>query len=435
MKPSVGLSIAALVLPGIAFAQFDLQRLIELQSSASAQSAYAYAEQYRAEQEGDPDFDYYYGIAAIDSGRASTGVFALERVLALQPENHAARLELARGYFILEEYARSRAEFEAVRKLNPPAAVGARIDRFLDAIRLKEGRYRTTASAFAELALGNDTNVNSAPEDAQLSSGVVLDADSVETGDSFSELTAGGQFNMPLAPGRSVFAMLSASGRSHTQEDQFNNQTVTAQAGGIVLKGQQRYQADLQYQTYAFDGETFRNLAALDFEWRLRASERNQFSLFGQYATLDYPDQDIRNSRLLIAGAGYTTQIATRLSPVGFASLYAGTEDPDDGSIDAARVAERSLVGLRIGSQLTLTPQTTLGVSLSAQHSAYAEADALEGEKREDNYTSLSLDGAWLLGRRYSAHLRLSYTDNSSNIEVSDYQRAQATVSVRAELY
>ena len=29
-------------------------------------------------------------------------------------------LELARGYFILEEYARSRQEFETVMQANPP---------------------------------------------------------------------------------------------------------------------------------------------------------------------------------------------------------------------------------------------------------------------------------------------------------------------------
>ena len=73
-------------------------------------------------------------------------MFALERVLAAQPNNHSARLELARAYFILEEYARARQEFEAVLALDPPASVVSKIDRFLNAIRRKEGRYRTTGS-------------------------------------------------------------------------------------------------------------------------------------------------------------------------------------------------------------------------------------------------------------------------------------------------
>lgn len=49
---------------------------------------------------GDPRYDYYYGVAAIKSGRAALGVLALERLLLSNPENDLARLELARGYFV-----------------------------------------------------------------------------------------------------------------------------------------------------------------------------------------------------------------------------------------------------------------------------------------------------------------------------------------------
>ncbi len=52
---------------------------------------------------GDPLYDYYFGIAAVDSGRASLGVLALERVLLSNPLNDLARLELARGYFVLKD--------------------------------------------------------------------------------------------------------------------------------------------------------------------------------------------------------------------------------------------------------------------------------------------------------------------------------------------
>jgi len=60
---------------------------------------------------GEPLYDYYFGIAAVDSGRASLGVLALERVLLTNPENDLARLELARGYFVLEDYERAKEEF------------------------------------------------------------------------------------------------------------------------------------------------------------------------------------------------------------------------------------------------------------------------------------------------------------------------------------
>ena len=180
-KLLTGLGLLSVLLPQYAFAQFDLQELIRLQGE-SASEAYTYAQTYRAEQEGNPQFDFYYGIAAIDTGNASQGVFALERVLAVQPDNHAARLELARGYFILEEYARAREEFELVLALDPPPSVVSKISRFLIAIRRNEGRYRTTGSGFVQFGLGNDTNVSSGPDDPTI--GIVkLSDDSVAVED------------------------------------------------------------------------------------------------------------------------------------------------------------------------------------------------------------------------------------------------------------
>ena len=81
--------------------------LKQLFDSGDSQAAYDYALSEISKYEGDPTFDYYYGAAAIDIGEANEGVYALERVLVSQPNNHAARLELARGYFILQEYTRS----------------------------------------------------------------------------------------------------------------------------------------------------------------------------------------------------------------------------------------------------------------------------------------------------------------------------------------
>ena len=93
---------------------FNLKHLQSLFVSYQRQAAYDYAMKHIKQMEGDPYFDYFYGVSAIDTGHASEGVFALERVLLLHPNDHVARLELARGYFILEEYARSRQEFEKV---------------------------------------------------------------------------------------------------------------------------------------------------------------------------------------------------------------------------------------------------------------------------------------------------------------------------------
>ena len=101
-------------------AALNIDRLKSLLQSGQTVKAFNYASSEIADYEGTPEFDYYYAIAAIDSGHASEGVFALERVLSIDAGNYAARLELARGYFVLEEYARARQEFETVLTAAPP---------------------------------------------------------------------------------------------------------------------------------------------------------------------------------------------------------------------------------------------------------------------------------------------------------------------------
>src|SRR5258706_5451956 len=94
----------------------------------NAAAAYALAKQNPGEI-GNPAFDFYFGIAAIDSGHAGEGVLALERYVVNFPNNSEARLELARGYFVLGEDSRAREEFNAVLKENPPPNVAANIER------------------------------------------------------------------------------------------------------------------------------------------------------------------------------------------------------------------------------------------------------------------------------------------------------------------
>ncbi|MCS6920481.1 MAG: hypothetical protein NZM07_00925, partial [Elioraea sp.] len=77
----------------------EVRRLVEAGRSVEA---YALGREHPQEF-GKPEFDFYFGIAAIDAGHAGDGVLALERYVVQFPENLRARLELARGYFVLGE--------------------------------------------------------------------------------------------------------------------------------------------------------------------------------------------------------------------------------------------------------------------------------------------------------------------------------------------
>src|SRR3954469_8746323 len=88
----------------------DLKSLVE---QGKSKEAYELGSQH-PEQLGNPDFDFFFGMAATDAGHAGEGVLALERYLVRFPDVPAARVELARAYFVLGEDARAREEFQNV---------------------------------------------------------------------------------------------------------------------------------------------------------------------------------------------------------------------------------------------------------------------------------------------------------------------------------
>ena len=107
------------------------KRLLEQRRAAQAYEALMPLESACA---GDPVFDYLFGIAAVDAGVPERAVFAFERVLALRPDDHLARAEIARAFLLLGERDAARREFEIVRRQRIPAAVKAVIDQYLAAI-------------------------------------------------------------------------------------------------------------------------------------------------------------------------------------------------------------------------------------------------------------------------------------------------------------
>lgn len=108
------------------------------------------------ERLGDPAFDFPFGVAAINSGRAAEGVLALERFVVAFPDHDGARVELARGYYLLGDDARAKEEFQAAMARKPPPEIARVIEEYLGAIRTREAKYRPTAMAYFELGGGYD---------------------------------------------------------------------------------------------------------------------------------------------------------------------------------------------------------------------------------------------------------------------------------------
>ena len=426
-------------------ADIDINKLQQLINRGDSQSAYQYASEYRERYEGDPNFDYFYGMAAIDSGRASEGVFALERVVMLQPDNNAARLELARGYFILEEYARSRQEFETVLGYQPPPSVRAKIDNYLAAIKLREGRYNTTTSSFVELGYGSDSNVNSGPESANaflqylgfnLFGTDSVSPSSLETDDTFIDATANFSIQSPVTATTSLFGSVTANLRSHNEASEFDTTTLTAKGGVQYRKASDIWRANLTLQKFNLDGNDYRDLVGFNTSWKRQLTQMTTVNAALQYAASDFAGQDYRNANTLTLSGGISSRFNIALTPVAYANLYLANDAAQEDSSNAEAKTERDYYGLRLGAVLNTSARTSTHVALSYQQSEYGAPDAslVTPVVREDNYSNALIDFSWLFAKNWKLNAQFSSTRNTSTLDTSDYSRQQLMLSVRYDI-
>ncbi|MGH8703913.1 MAG: outer membrane beta-barrel protein, partial [Burkholderiales bacterium] len=389
------------------------------------------------EELGKPDFDFHFGIAAIDTGHAGEGVLALERYIVQFPDNDRARLELARGYFVLGELLRAREEFETVAAKKPPAGVQATIDRFLDSISAQETRYKTTASAYVEIGAGMDSNVNSGVGDAVINvptlGTVQLAQTGVKSGDTFLHLGAGGQFSYPVAPGIALFGGASFEGKLHQDafDQQFDQGNLGVFGGVSLLRDRDLYRATISYSTLSVDNARFRNVGALGGEWHRQLDELNTVSLFGQYAALTYPRQAVRDADFYALGVGWRRAFVHRLQPLMQLQALYGKEKNDFSPVRDD--LSRDLVTLRAGVSVTPAPRWGLSAGVSYTSSRFLAPDPLFTARREDDYYGLDVGASYRFSKELTLRADYLHSDNRSNLALYKYDRDVVTVKLRYE--
>jgi len=423
-----------LVLSQASLANADLDKLQSLFNSGQSLQAYKYGNNIQSQYEGDPRFDYYFGAAAIDVGNASQGVFALERVLIDDPSNNAARLELARGYFTLEELARSRQEFEAILDSSPPKAVKEKVEQYLDAIRLKESRYQTSAQTSFRIGVGADDNVNVATDKTSFSiPGTTATAPNTDPNnlaqDSFiNELEATVNLNIPINSRFAIFGGTQLQANTYTDASDFNSQSLAFNAGLKHRTGQHLFTYQGFHQSYVLNSDFYRNRAGLNLQYQYQLSQQRLIQAFVQGSQTDHVTTSTQDANLTLFGVNYIHQLNYRLSPTISASLYNGRERVQkNNSVKTLydSLIGRDFLGLSTSVQIQTTPKSSLNASITYQGSKSPEPFLLrpQAEAKNDNFSSLSIKYSYLLSRRWKAEALLSVSKNDSNISLFDYNK------------
>ena len=400
-----------------------------------AKEAYQLLLPHESERAGDVEFDYLLGIAGNDAGEPERAVFALERVLALQPHNHLARAEIARAYLALGERDAARREFETVRSQSIPDEAKASIERLLAAIRAAD---TTRIEGFVELGFGYDSNVNSATASSQITlppavpfiggATVVLDPASREREDAFAALSGGMNVTHKLSDSWALVGSAAGSARLHPDENRFDQRALDASAAARWSSERDAVTLGGQLQSLELDYARYRETKGLVAQWQHSYSEGRQASLFGQYAGLRYPTQRIRDAERSVLGAAYARVFSVRYTPVVFGSAYAGRER--ERSAGRPHLGHE-LWGVRLGGQLRLSRGWEVIASAAYEERRYGGPEPFFSDTRRDRQTDLRLGISYLLRANTTLLAQLARTDNRSNLPLSRFERDVATVSVR----
>jgi outer membrane protein len=408
------------------------KRLLE---QRRAREAYQLLLPHESARAGDIEYDYLLGIAANDAGEAERAVFALERVLALQPDNHLARAEIARAYLALGERDAARREFDTVRAQAIPEAAKANIERMLAAIRAAE---TTRIEGFIELGGGYDSNVNAATASSQITipaavpgiggATLVLDPLSQQREDAFAAVSAGVNLTQKLSSAWALVAAASGLARLQQDEKQFDQLTLDGSLGARWSRGSDAVTLGGQLQSFELDYARFREVRGLLAQWQHSYDDNRQASLFGQYSQLRYPTQSIRDADREVIGAAYAKAFVARYSPVVFGTGYVGRERELASEVPHLG---NELWGVRIGGQLAFGGGWGLGATASYEERQYGGPEPIFLETRKDRQSDLSAEASYLLRAHTTVLARVAYTDNRSNLPLTRFDRTVAGVSLR----
>ncbi len=398
-------------------------------------AAYQLLEPLESERAGDTDYDYLLGVAAVESSNVTRGAFALERVLALDPNHKDARAEMAKAHFMLGEAEASKTEFNNVLQQDPDAETKKTVEKLLTAIQKLEGTT-TTFGAFLEFGLGWDSNVSSAPGintlGVPLFGGALLDlgGSAKERSDHLFNFAGGVSFRHPFNEQFLVFGSASSNNKINSSEAEFDTSTLDFNAGMQYRLEQNSLIFALQDNHFDLNGDGFRHAYGATAQWLRNFDARNQAGAYYQYTGLKYIGNSIRNADRQILGFNAAHVFESDYSPVLFASIYGGKEDARDNFAD---FLDQDIYGTRLGGQLSVNSKVQLFTSLSYERrNNDAEDPAFLTRRKDDQYdASLSLN--YNPARDWMIKPQFSYTKNDSNIKLNSFERTIISINVRKD--
>jgi hypothetical protein len=417
----------------------------ELIKQGKPADAYNLLEPYEFEHSGEERFDYLIGIAALDSGRADKATLAFERVLTVNPDSAAARLDMARAYYQLGDMPRAKTEFTIALKQNPSPLARANIEKYLGDIELRGDIKATRISGYVAGTIGHDSNVNNATDQTQIfvnqiPATIALDPNSVAASDNYYVAAAGGEITHVLNNRWGVYGGADVLQRGNHTQKGFDSQNLVARFGTTFRSDVNQMRIGLTDGRYSLGGLHNSDTAGLNAEWNHAYSPSNQLKVFGQYMQYRYIDVTMQTNDFDQQAIGLGWQHVVADGRTLFSgSLYYGNETdvskivttslPSGGRADG----RKSFSGLRIGVQKTCDNGVAWFANAGEQIGDYNKINYYFQRQRSDRQYDLTVGANWRWNKLWTLRPQLNYSRNDSNIIIYGYEKRDYSLTIRRD--
>lgn len=378
---------------------------------------------------GDGDFDYLYGVALLDSGRPQEALYALLRASTERPRSLGVRLDLGRAYYEIGENESARSVFEALAQQDPPPRAAQVIDSYLLAINQRAGRYQQRWSAALAAQAGHDSNVNSAT-DLQNFAGFTLDEASRGQDSPYYGLVLSVDHSLPISPRWFWTSNLYAQNREYSDVDTLNNVQYGLSSGPGYRRGNWSSGLRVNFAEGRIDGDRNSRVAGASLSLAHRDDGFWRYQASTKYAQVRYQDNlEVRDVDQYLLSLGASRRINLAFGSEFGLNLLAGQDEAQE----PASPYGRDILGLALVGVSQLAPRWRLDLLAQALVSDY-EGEFF-GQRREDDQLSLEVallfkDKRWA---DWSLRLKTAYVEQSSNVELYDYDRLELGVMLRRQ--
>ena len=404
----------------------------QAQAEAEAEARYDALAAQQQDRAGQPDFDFALGIAALDTGRYGEAVIALQRVLAVQPDNAPARAELARAYALAGDIDTARAEFATV--VDDPTLPDPVRQRFTGFVRQFDRQISgggSNVSGFLDARGGHDSNINSAtdlgtitiPLFAFLGPGT-LGAGARAQEDEFYELAGGVSAVGAVGRQDRVFGSVLGTWRDNLDSSAFDQASVTGTAGyAHSFANRDVISLSAQAQQFWFGGDPYRTAYGAIAQYTHLLEGGRAVTASARWTRLDFEGQPLLDADRFEAGLGYVTRVMS-------ASLSGGKEE----TRRAAGEPYSNWFGqAQVGAELPLSERVAAVLGAAVDMRRYDAPDVLFLTKRSEERLDLTAGLKFALLDNLFLQPRATYTRNWSNIALYDFDRWTVSAGVRFE--